>query len=252
MANRETEERRHPRFDVFLRLACHPQRWPDPRGLEGKAKDLGQGGIRMLLPAPVAAQQTVLLDLAVPQGPLWLGGEVRWVGPLQQGDLGGHFFPHGVRFLNPLPRDTVEQVVTHQLALRKLPKHPRVPVELPIEYAITERVVATSCLNISRGGIYIQTPDPPPLNREIILRFAIPGDLEPVRLRGRVVWSNAHAGRNPFPPGMGVQFLDPSPEAAARIEAFIASLEHRGSGRDDLVRPWYTRPEDTPPRSRIH
>jgi hypothetical protein len=51
---------------------------------------------------------------------------------------------------------------------------------------------------------------------------------------------------------MGVQFLDLSPEAAARIEAFIASLRHRGSGSGDLLRPWYTTPEDTPPRSRIH
>jgi hypothetical protein len=121
----------------------------------------------MLLPAPLAAQQIVLLDLTVPQGPLRLGGQVRWIGPLQQSDLGGHFFPHGVRFQNLLSRAMVEQVVTHQLALRKLPKHPRVPVELPVEYAITERVVATSCLNISRGGIYIRTPDPPRLNREI-------------------------------------------------------------------------------------
>lgn len=252
MASRGTEERRHARFDVFLPLACHPPRWPDPRGLEGRVKDLGEGGIRMLLPAPLAAQQIVLLDLTVPQGPLRLGGQVRWIGPLQQSDLGDHFFPHGVRFLNLLSRAMVEQVVTHQLALRKLPKHPRVPVELPIEYAITERVVATSCLNISRGGIFIRTPDPPPLNREIVLRFAIPGDPEPVRLRGRVVWSNAHAGRNPFPPGMGVQFLDLSPEAAARIETFIASLRHRGSGSGDLLRPWYTTPEDTPPGSRIH
>ena len=252
MASRETEERRHARFDVFLRLACHPPRWPDPRGLEGKVKDLGEGGIRMLLPTPVAPQQTVLLDLTMPQGPLRLSGQVQWVGPLQQSDLGGHFFPHGVRFLNPLSRAMVEQVVTHQLALSKLPKHPRVPVELPVEYAITEHVVATSCLNISRGGIYIRTPDPPPLNREIILRFAIPGDPEPLRLRGRVVWCNAHAGRNPFPPGMGVQFLDLGAEEASRIETFIASLRHRGIGSGDLLRPWYAIPEEPPPRPRIN
>ncbi|HEU5394046.1 MAG TPA: TIGR02266 family protein [Candidatus Methylomirabilis sp.] len=248
MASQGTEERRHPRFDVFLPLACHPPGWPDPRGLEGKAKDLGQGGIRMLLPTPVAPQ-TVLLDLRMPGGLLRVGGEVRWVGPLQQSDLGGHFFPHGVRFLRLLSRSTVEEVVTHQLALRQLPQHPRTPVELPVEYAITDRFVATSCLNISRGGIYVQTPDPPPLNREIILRFTIPGDSVPLRLRGRVVWSNPHAGRNPFPPGMGVQFLDLGAAQAARLDDFIASLRRRGIASSDLLRPWYVTPEEPTPRS---
>lgn len=252
MASQGTEERRHPRFDVFLPLACHPPRWPDPRGLEGKAKDLGQGGIRMLLPTPLAAQQSVLLDLRMPRRPLRVGGEVLWVGPLQQSDLGGHFFPHGVRFNRPLPRSTVEEVVTHHLALQKLPKHPRVPVELPVEYAITDRVVATSCLNISRGGIFVQTPDPPPLNREIVLRFTIPGDPMPLRLRGRVVWSNPHAGRNPFPPGMGVQFVDLGAAQAARLEAFIASLRGRGIASSDLLRPWYATPEELPPEPRLH
>ncbi|HEV8662373.1 MAG TPA: TIGR02266 family protein [Candidatus Methylomirabilis sp.] len=249
MASQGTEERRHPRFDVFLPLACHPLDWPDARGLEGKAKDLGQGGIRMLLPTPVAPQ-TVLLDLRMPGGPLRLGGEVRWVGPLEQSDLGGHFFPHGVRFSRPLSRSTVEEVVTHQLALRKLPQHPRIPVELPVEYAVTDRFVATSCLNISRGGIYVQTPDPPSLNREIILRFTIPGNAVPLRLRGRVVWSNPHAGRNPFPPGMGVQFLDLGAAQAARLDDFIASLRRRGIASSDLLRPWYVTPEEPPPTPR--
>jgi len=252
MPSRGTEDRRHPRFDASFPLACHPPDWPDPRGLDGKVKDLGEGGIRMLLRTPVPPQQTVLLDLSTPQGPLRLTGQVRWVGPPQENDPGGDSLPHGVQFLSPLSRALVERVVTHQLALRRLPDHLRAPAEPLVEYTIPEHWVATSCLNIIRGGIFIQTPDPPPLNREIILRFTIPGDPLPLRLRGRVVWCNAHPGRNPFPPGIGVQFLELGPEQAARLETFIVALRRRGIGNGDLLRPWYATTEETPPRSRIN
>ena len=52
--------------------------------------------------------------------------------------------------------------------------------------------------NISLGGMYVVTPDPPPFGVSVMLRFKLPTYKEESRVKASVRWVDAE--------GMGVQF----------------------------------------------
>lgn len=232
--------RRYPRFELFLPAVI----WAEGRELPAKAKDLGEGGLKLLLAEslPVGSGGTLRLE----GGPeaLQVAARVVWLGPPAVSDLGARLVPHGLAFPSPLGRDTVEALVTAQIRQGKVPGHPRATVRLPVEYQITAPAVAAYCVNISQGGIFIRTPDPAPLNQEILVRFRLPDLDREFEAHGRVVWSNPARTANPFPSGMGVQFLDLEESAARLLGEYVEQLRVRGAGETEMLRPWYADREE--------
>lgn len=102
---------------------------------------------------------------------------------------------------------------------------PRVPLRLRVHCGIgdEERELRDYCINVSTGGLFIETLDPPPVATPLRLEFFLPGQSRPIRCRGRVAWLNAKDGQqNPrLPKGMGVQFVDISLEDMCLIRSFI-------------------------------
>jgi uncharacterized protein (TIGR02266 family) len=88
---------------------------------------------------------------------------------------------------------------------------PRVPARLRINYGIEGRnVLADYSVNLSSGGVFIETDDVLPTETPLFLQFTLPESGRTIRCKGRVAWVN-HPGEilSPkLPPGMGVQFLD--------------------------------------------
>ncbi len=77
--------------------------------------------------------------------------------------------------------------------------------------------------NISAGGLFIDAPVPLDEGTEITLHFRLPGGKN-IDVAGKVVWTTKMAGV-PVPyPGMGVSFLEPSPEAQQAITAYVAAF----------------------------
>ncbi len=66
--------------------------------------------------------------------------------------------------------------------------------------------------NISAGGVFIETPHAFAVDEEIVLSFTLPGQDEPIKIVGKIVWN--------VPGGVGIQFTD-SPE---RLVKGIESL----------------------------
>ncbi len=63
-------------------------------------------------------------------------------------------------------------------------------------------------MNISKGGIFIETRDPLPVGTVVEMRFQPPGMEDVLEVAGRVVWLNEFrpdSEDNPNP-GMGIQF----------------------------------------------
>jgi uncharacterized protein (TIGR02266 family) len=227
--------RRFPRFELYLPTVI----WSGGQELPGKAKDLGEGGVKLLLAEalPVGTGGTLRLEGGTQA--VQAIAQVVWLGPPEVSDLGARLVPHGLAFPTPLGRETVEALVTAQIRQGKVPAHPRVNVRLPVEYQLTAPAIASYCLNISQGGIFIRTPDPAPLNREVIIRFRLPDLDRELRIHGRVVWSNPTPAANPFPPGMGIQFLGLDEQTGHLIGGYVEQLRAQGGGEPEMLRPWY-------------
>ena len=87
-------------------------------------------------------------------------------------------------------------------------------------------------VNMSSGGVFLETEDILPENTALVLEFTLPDQEKTVRCRGRVAWVN-HPGRRVntrLAPGMGIQFLDLKMEELSAIRQYLQLLS-RDSGR---------------------
>lgn len=102
---------------------------------------------------------------------------------------------------------------------------PRVALRLSVHYGIgnEEQELQEYSINVSTGGLFIETDNPPAGSTPLRLEFFLPGQDRPIRCLGRVAWVNAEDGQeNPqLPRGMGVQFVDMSLEDMRLIRSFI-------------------------------
>jgi type IV pilus assembly protein PilZ len=86
-------------------------------------------------------------------------------------------------------------------------KNPRTPIELAVEYKRLNTFFADYTKNISRGGTFIGTEKPLPVGTEFIFALGVPGMPEPLRLRGKVIWTTEpHEATKANPAGMGIEF----------------------------------------------
>lgn len=96
----------------------------------------------------------------------------------------------------------------------------RQPIELRVEYTRVNAFFADYTKNISQGGTFIQTKNPVAVGTEFAFALYLPGEAEPIRLRGRVervVEEGDPEGREA---GMGVRFIyDGRGEQAALADA---------------------------------
>lgn len=104
---------------------------------------------------------------------------------------------------------------------KKQQADPRVDVNLEVQYTTAQEFRAAYAKNISGGGLFIRTQEPLPLNREVQLRFTLPGIARTFLVPGLVVWTNPTPSRSSFPTGMGIKFTDLDPEAKAIITEFV-------------------------------
>ncbi|MGE5785247.1 MAG: PilZ domain-containing protein [Myxococcales bacterium] len=83
----------------------------------------------------------------------------------------------------------------------------RTPIELKVEYKRVNTFFADYTKNISRGGTFISTTRPLSVGTEFVFSLTVPGLAEPLRLSGKVIWTNPVEDSTPAnPPGMGIEF----------------------------------------------
>ena len=101
---------------------------------------------------------------------------------------------------------------------------PRASTRLRVHYGTgTQKLLVDYSVNLSTGGVFIESREVLPAETPLSLEFSLPGDNQPIRCRGRVAWVNT-ADRpvsSGLPPGMGVQFLDLSLADLHTLREFI-------------------------------
>ena len=82
-------------------------------------------------------------------------------------------------------------------------------------------------LNLSQGGLFIQTTNPKEPGTRVRLQIPLQRDLPPIECGAEVVWVQSFSSRSRNPPGMGLRFTELDEKSSARIEAFLKSVEAR-------------------------
>jgi len=113
-------------------------------------------------------------------------------------------------------------------------RHRRVDVALPVRISTIDpetdpntgrpffRATREVCANLSRGGLYIKTTEPPSPGRRVLLELHLP-DGRPLEAVGRVAWSKVIVGphNDSRAIGVGVEFLGAAAEQLEALRSFL-------------------------------
>lgn len=88
-----------------------------------------------------------------------------------------------------------------------------------------EKRLADYTVNLSAGGLFLETDYPLQPDEPLTLEFPLPGKDQPVCCRGLVAWVNSpDSPCNPnLPAGMGIKFVDLALDQLHQIRAFLQS-----------------------------
>jgi len=113
--------------------------------------------------------------------------------------------------------------------------HERFEASIQVDYASGDTFLYAYITNISEMGIFIRSETPAARGTALTVRFATP-DGTGLELPGVVAWVNPvrPGGENPNP-GMGIRFLDLSPETREHIVALVRTVAYLHD--DDDARP---------------
>ncbi len=101
----------------------------------------------------------------------------------------------------------------------------RAAIELKVEYKRLNTFFADYTKNISKGGTFIRTDKPLDIGTEFVFALGIPQLGEPVRLRGRVMWTTPpEKATETSPPGMGIRFQYASDKERSATEGVVEKL----------------------------
>lgn len=98
---------------------------------------------------------------------------------------------------------------------------PRIATNIEVRFREKGSFVRSYMLNVNKGGLFLRTERPLPIDAEVMMHVRLPDDPEAMSIEGRVVWCNAK-GKS-FPAGMGIQFTRIAPEHYDKIKVFVAA-----------------------------
>jgi uncharacterized protein (TIGR02266 family) len=122
-----------------------------------------------------------------------------------------------------------------------VPQHvpPRIYRRVPFEAAVRlefdrfHGFVEQYSANLSLGGMYIKSDEPPPLGAEVSVEFALEDGFELIRGRGRVAWVSPPGGGGEAP-GFGLRFLELTPGSRELIFRLVERQVREGDRVFDL------------------
>jgi len=100
----------------------------------------------------------------------------------------------------------------------------RLQHELLVAYRTVDGFITDWAVNISRGGIFINTRNPLAVGTTVRLIISLPDTAFPFDLSGRVMRVNEFDNPSNQVPGMGIEFIDVDEEKRGRIERFVERL----------------------------
>src|SRR5512147_1464382 len=81
---------------------------------------------------------------------------------------------------------------------------PRLPISLEVAYRTAGAFLVSYSINLSKGGIFLETSQPLPIGEHVSLGFNVPG-VGPLEVDVVVAWVRT-GSPDGLPDGMGIQF----------------------------------------------
>ncbi len=103
-------------------------------------------------------------------------------------------------------------------------KSERLQHELLVAYKTVDGFITDWAVNISRGGIFINTRTPLAAGSVVRLIVSLPDAAFPFDLTGRVIRTHIYDPESDEMAGMGLEFMDVDDEKRARLEKFVERL----------------------------
>ena len=100
----------------------------------------------------------------------------------------------------------------------------RLEHELLVAYRTVDGFITDWAVNISRGGLFINSRTPLPVGTTVRLIVSLPDAAFPFDLTGRVTRVSEFNNPANEVPGMGLEFVDIDDDKRARIERFVDKL----------------------------
>jgi len=96
--------------------------------------------------------------------------------------------------------------------------------DIPVAYRTVDGFITDWAVNISRGGLFINSRTPLPVGTIVRLIISLPDTAFPFDLKGRVTRVCEYDNKSNEVPGMGVEFVDIDDDKRERIERFVDKL----------------------------
>ncbi len=116
------------------------------------------------------------------------------------------------------------QAITKKYLHIQFRKTPRHIARLRVHFGTNqENLLMDYAINVSTGGVFIETATLLPVDTILEVEFILPQDVETIRCEARVAWLNRpeQMMNSNLPIGMGLQFLNLSPNHMKAIREYI-------------------------------
>ncbi|HXU81703.1 MAG TPA: TIGR02266 family protein [Polyangia bacterium] len=103
---------------------------------------------------------------------------------------------------------------------------PRIDLEIEVSFESDSNFYTGLTQDISSGGLFVSTHKLRKIGQRMMVKFGLPGSPQPVMVECEVRWLREpgplHDHRSvDHPPGMGLKFLNLSPESRTAIDYFL-------------------------------
>ncbi|PID38700.1 MAG: hypothetical protein CSA65_03155 [Proteobacteria bacterium] len=96
----------------------------------------------------------------------------------------------------------------------------RADVVMQVQYRSAGSFLVSYSLNLSKGGLFLDTDDLLPVGTKLSVAFTIPGATEAVQATAKVIWRRENASAD-GPRGVGLQFKDLEQSIGEQIDTMI-------------------------------
>ncbi|HEY5921845.1 MAG TPA: TIGR02266 family protein [Kofleriaceae bacterium] len=100
-------------------------------------------------------------------------------------------------------------------------EHPRMPYAVQVEFRTPSSFLVAYSVNLSRGGLFLETDADIPTGALMTLDFSVPGS-GTTSLNGVVAWRRGNDNEGPH--GIGVEFQDVAPQLGALIDKLVSTF----------------------------
>jgi uncharacterized protein (TIGR02266 family) len=95
---------------------------------------------------------------------------------------------------------------------------------MEVEYRTSTAFLIAYSLNLSKGGLFLESDTPLPAGTTLKLRFQIAGSSHPIETDGAVIWVRDTATPD-GPAGMGIAFVQLEPRYGAVIDGIVTRFD---------------------------